>query len=111
MRPHSKRRPHPQPSALQVLIEAAAPVLAAHGEQRSPAPPWIAAAEVSIKIAQGCGWSLQDTPESYLGPMLAYRGWTWRLEGADLILTLPGWVEPPMRLVAVQPGLFGYAVG
>ena len=89
-----------------MLIEAAAPVLAANGEHRSPSAPWIAAASVSIKVAQGCGWSLQDTPESYLEPMLAYRGWTWRWEGDDLVLTLPGWVQPPVRLVAVQLGLF-----
>ena len=103
MRSRSKRPPVPKPSALQVLIEAAAPVLATHGEQRSPAAPWIAAATLSIKIAQGCGWSLQDTPESYMEPMLANRGWTWRREGDELLLTRPGWGQPPMRLVAMQP--------
>ena len=78
------------------------PVLAAQGEQRSLATPWIAAATLSIKIAQGCGWSFHDTPESYLEPMLAYKGWAWRWEGADLVLTQPGWVEPTRVLVVVQ---------
>ena len=109
MRQHSKRRPHPQSSALQMLIESAAPVLAAHGEQRSPAVPWIAAATLSIKIAQGCGWSLQDTPESYLEPMLAYRDWTWRWEGTELVLGSLGWIRPPSVIVAIQPSLFSDA--
>ena len=106
MRPHSKRRPHPQPSPLQVLIEAAAPVLAAHGEQRSPTAPWIAAAALSMAIASGGGWSLPATPQEFLEPMLAYRGWAWSWEDADLVLTLPGWVQPPPVLVAIQPSLF-----
>jgi len=106
MRSRSKRPPVPKPSALQVLVEVAMPVLAAHGEQRSPAAPCIAAATLSIKIAQECGWSLQDTPESYLEAILAYRGWTWRWEGDDLVLILPGWVQPPVRLVGVRSGLF-----
>ena len=106
MRPHSKRRPHPTPSALQVLIEAAAPVLAAHGEQRSPAAPWIAAARVSMTIASCGGWQLPATPQEFMEPMLAYRGWTWRWEGDDLVLILPGWVQPPVRLVGVRSGLF-----
>ena len=102
----SKRPPVPQPSALQVLIEAAVPILAVHGVHRSPAAPWIAAAEVSIRIAQGCGWSPHDTPDTYMAPMLRHRGWAWQWEGADLVLELPGWVEPPLVVVAIQPGLF-----
>lgn len=38
--------------------------------------------------------------------MLAYKGWAWRWGGADLVITLPGWVRLPQVLVAVQPGLF-----
>ena len=105
MRPHSKRRPFPQPSALQGLIEAAAPVLAAQGVQRSSAVPWIEAARLSMAIASGGGWQLPATPQEFLEPMLAYKGWEWTWEGADLVLTLPGWVKPPVRLVAIQPRL------
>ena len=73
MRPRrSIRPPTPSPSALQVLIETAAPVLAAHGEQRSLAAPWLAAASVSMSIASGGGWRLSATPQEFLEPMLAH---------------------------------------
>ena len=92
MRPRSRRPPVPKPSVLQVMIQAAVPILAAHGSYRSPAAPWIAAATLSMKVAQGCDWSLQGSPEAYLEPMLAHRGWTWAWEEEDLVLGLPGWV-------------------
>ena len=106
MRSRSKRPPVPKPSALQAMLQATAPILAACGSYRSPAAPWIAAATLSMKVAQGCGWSLQDTPEAYLEPMLAHRSWTWAWVGEDLVLDLPGWVQPAPVIVAIQAGLF-----
>ena len=107
----SKRPPFPQPSALQVLLEAAVPVLAAHGVQRCPSAPFLAAAGVLITTAQGCGWEAQTTAQELVERYLGQRPWTWRWEGADLVLELPGWTAPPMHLVAIQPGLFDYPVG
>ena len=94
MRPRTRRSPVLKPSALQAMIQAAVPILAAYGSYRSPAVPWIAAANLSMKVAQGCGWNLQGTPEAYLGPMLAHRGWTWAWESEGLVITLPRLVEP-----------------
>ena len=37
---------------------------------------------------------------------LGARAWAWQWEGVDLVLELPGWVQPPPVLVAIQPGLF-----
>lgn len=85
MRPRrSKQPPVPKASALQVMIQAADPSIAARGSYPSPAAPWIAAATLSMKVAQGCGWSLLGTPEAYLEPMLTHRGWTWTWEGEDI---------------------------
>jgi|APCry1669188910_1035180.scaffolds.fasta_scaffold238602_1 hypothetical protein len=106
MRPRTRRSPVLKPSALQAMIQAAVPILAAYGSYRSPAVPWIAAANLSMKVAQGCGWNLQGTPEAYLGPILAHRGWTWVWEGDDLVLGLPGWIQPKPILVAIYVGLF-----
>ena len=53
MRPRSRRPPVPRPSALQMMIQAAGPVLTTRGRYRSPAAPWIAAATLSMKVAQG----------------------------------------------------------
>jgi hypothetical protein len=50
--------------------------------------------------------AIPATPQEFLELRLAYKGWTWRWEGDDLVLKLPGWVAPPVRLVAVQLGLF-----
>jgi len=106
MRPRTRRSPVLKPSALQAMIQAAVPILAAYGSYRSPAVPWIAAANLSMKVAQGCGWNLQGTPEAYLEPFLAHRGWTWAWDGEDLVLDLPGWVQPDPAIMAIQAGLF-----
>ena len=63
-------------------------------------------ADVAMKTARGDGWSLPDTHEEFLAPMLAHRGWVWRWEGADLVLELPGWVQPAPVIVAIQAGRF-----
>ena len=87
-------------------MNQAAGVLKASGKVSFPAASWIAAAEVAMKTAMGGGRSLPDTPEAFLEPMLAHRGWVWRWEGADLVLELPGWTQPAPIIVAIQDGLF-----
>lgn len=102
MRSRSKRPPVPKPSALQVMIQAAAPILATRGSYRSPAAPWIAAATLTMKVAQGCGWSLQDTPEAVPEPMLVHRGWEWQWLGDDLVIELPEWVKPVPVFLSIE---------
>ncbi len=96
----------PVRDGLMLLLDQAAVQLAAHGTVRSPAGPWIAAARVLLVTRHSCGWDLEHTPETLLEPMLAHRGWTSSWEGDDLVLALPGWVQPAPVIVAVQPGLF-----
>jgi hypothetical protein len=88
-----------------LLLDEAAIQLAAHGTVRSPAGPWRAAARVLLVTRQSCGWDLDLTPEGLLEPRLAHRGWIFSWEGADLVLTLPGWVKPPPVIVAIQDRL------
>ncbi len=96
----------PRQDAITVLMDQAAVDLAAHGVVRCPAAPWVAATRVLLVTRHSCGWDLDQTPTSLLEPMLLARGWAWRWEGSDLVLTLPGWVQPAPVLVPVQPGLF-----
>ncbi len=105
------RRQHKVPKVpvrdgLTLLLDLAAVQIQAHGTVRSPAGPWIAASRVLLVTRHSCGWDLEHTPETLLEPLLAHRGWTFSWEGADLVLTLPGWVQPAPVMVAVQPGLF-----
>jgi hypothetical protein len=106
----SRRRQHKVPKVpvrdgLTLLLDQAAVPLAAHGTVRSPAGPWIAAARVLLVTRQSCGWDMEHTPETLLEPLLAHRGWAFSWEGADLVLTLPGWVEPTPVIVAIQDRL------
>ena len=96
----------PRHDGLSQCFDLAAAELAAHGTTRCPAAPWIAEARVYLNIRHACGWDLKTTPEEFLSPMLAHRGWIWRREGSDLVLVLPGWVQPMPTLVAIQPSLF-----
>ncbi|MBK8573671.1 MAG: hypothetical protein IPN91_13825 [Holophagaceae bacterium] len=48
---------------------------------------------------------MEHTPMTLLEPLLAHRGWTFNWEGADLVLTLPGWVQPTAVIVAIQDRL------
>jgi len=96
----------PRRDGLTLLLDEAAIQLAAHGTVGSPAGSWIAAARVLLVTRHTCGWDLEHTPMTLLEPLLAHRGWTFNWEGADLVLTLPGWVEPPPVIVAIQAGLF-----
>jgi len=102
----TRRPPTPPKSALTILLDRAGLDLAAKGEVRAPADPWLAAATVLLRTRNSCGWNAQDTPVSLLEPFLAHQGWVWRWEGDDLVLELPGCVPPEAALVAVQPGLF-----
>ncbi len=106
------RRQHKVPKVplrhgLVLMLDQAAVQLQAHGTVRSSAGPWIAAARVLLVTRQSCGWDLEHTPETLLEPRLAHWGWVWSWEGADLVLTLPGWVQPTPVIVAVQPSLIG----
>ncbi len=87
------------------MIQGAGADLAAHGQHRSPAAPWTAAAALSMAIAHGCGVAQAASPQAYLEPFLAHCGWTWAWEGEDLVLDLPGWVQPEPVREWVQPGL------
>jgi len=88
------------------LVNQAAVVLAAHGTARCPASPWIRAATVLLNVRHSCGWDMEHTPASLLEPFLARQCWVWRWEGDDLVLDLPGWVQPAPMIVEIQPGLF-----
>ena len=102
------RRQHKVPvrDGLMLLLDQVAVQLQSHGTVRLPAGAWIAAARVLLVTRQSCGWDMKETPETLLAPMLAYRGWTFSWEGADLVLELPGWVQPALVREWVQPGLF-----
>lgn len=80
--------------------------LAAKGVVRAPAAHWLSAARVLLMTRRSCGWNEQDTPMTLLEPFLAHQGWTWMIEGDELIVQLPGWVQPGVFPVAIQPGLF-----
>jgi len=95
----------PRQDAITLLMDRAAVALLAHGAVRGPAAPWLAASRVLLVTRHSCGWDLDQTPTSILEPMLLARGWTWRWEGEELALELPGWVAPAPRVVAVQPRL------
>lgn len=96
----------PYRNALDRLAEAVAAELATKGCVRVPASPWLVAATVYIRTVQGCGWEQGTLPEQMVERCLAARGWACRWEGGDLVLEIPGWAPPPVRVVAVQPGLF-----
>jgi hypothetical protein len=96
----------PRRGGLTLLFDQAAMELAAQGTARCPAGPWLAAARVFLNIRHTCGWDLSTTPEEFLAPMLAQRGWSWRWEGDDLVMVLPGWIPPAPVIMAIQPGLF-----
>jgi hypothetical protein len=55
---------------------------------------------------RSCGWNAQDTAVSLLEAFLPHQGWAWSLEGDELVIELPGWVQPAPIKVAIQPGLF-----
>ena len=93
-------------SALGLLVEAAADELEARGRTRMPAAPWLEAGRIEVIRSQGCGWEMDTTPVTRVERDLAARGWAWAWEGEDLVLEIPGWAPPPVRVVAVQPGLF-----
>ena len=98
-----RKPPTPPKSALMVLMERAGANLEANGVVRASAAPWLAAAGVLLATRRSCGWNDQDTPVTLLEPLLAHKGWSWRWEGDDLVLEVPGWVKPEEVLVAVQP--------
>ena len=104
------RRQHKVPKVpvrdgLTLLLDLAVVQLEAHGSVRSPAGPWIAAARVLLVTRHSCGWDLEHIPQTLLEPMLAHRGWIFTWEGDDLVLTLPGWVQPTAVIVAIQDRL------
>lgn len=96
----------PRRDGLGQLIDRTRLDLVAHGTTRCPAGAWLDAGRVALVTAQGCGWDLEATEVQILERRLQTTGWTWRWEGADLVLTLPGWLQPSSGVVAVQPGLF-----
>jgi hypothetical protein len=49
---------------------------------------------------------MTTTPQEAVEVSFRALGWAWRWEGADLVLELPGWVQPAPVIVAIQPGLF-----
>ena len=107
----TKRRQHkvpkvPRRDAITLLMDQAAVDLATPRSIRCPADLWIAAARVLLVTRQSCGWDMEHTPASLLEPLLAHRDWVWRWEGEDLVIELPGWVQPAAIIVAIQPGLF-----
>lgn len=108
MRPKRNRNRtiQPQPSQLVQLLDGAALRLAVLGTLRVNSAPFLAAARVLLVTAQSCGWEAATTDEQLLERYLGEGHWTWRWEGPDLVLELPGWVQPPPVLVAIQPGLF-----
>ena len=108
MRPRRNRNPtrQPQPSQLTVLLDAVALRLVALGTVQVDPGPYLAAARVLVTTAQGCGWEASTTDLDLLERHLAMRRWTWCWLGTDLVLTLPLWVQPPVRFLAIQGGLF-----
>ncbi len=96
----------PYRSGLDRLVEAAANGLAAQGRPQVPAAPWLAVATVYIRTVQGCGWERDTLPAQVVERSLVARGWAWQWDGDELVIEVPGWAPPPVRVVAVQPGLF-----
>lgn len=105
VRTHTKRRPH-FVSPTNLLLDRARRDLESQGSVRCPAGEWLDAARWAICTASRCGWERGTTQVQLVERWLETEGWTWRWEGDDLVLELPGWVQPPPRVVAIQPGLF-----
>ncbi len=76
------------------------------GTVRLPAQTYLSTAARMITDAQARGWSQGLTPTSAIEERAATKGWACRWEGEELVLEIPGWAPPPVRVVAVQPGLF-----
>jgi hypothetical protein len=96
----------PRREGITLLMDQAAVELAAHGRVRGPAGPWIRAATVLLNVRNSCGWDMEHTPVTLLEPFQTHQGWVWRWEGEDLVIELPGWVQPAPVILAIQPGLF-----
>ena len=107
----TRRRQHKVPKVqrrdgLALLITGAAVTLAAKGTTRCPAGPWLAAARVLLVTRQSCGMDLATTEQELVEVRLRAVGWACRWVGPDLVVELPGWIQPAPVIVAIQPGLF-----
>ena len=107
----TRRRKHkvpmaPRRDAFTILLDRANADLAAHGQVKCPAAPWITAASVLLTIRHGCGWDMSTRPLQIIEPFFQQYGWTWRWVDEDLVLELPGWTQPAPAIVAIQPSLF-----
>ena len=98
----------PRLDGLTLLFDQIALDLVAQGTARYPAGPWLAAARVLLVIRQGCGWDMATTSQELVEGQLRAIGWTWRWDGDDLVVELPGWVQPPPVMVAIQPKLLDW---
>lgn len=90
---------------VQIFMDQVAADLATSGTVRVPAGPWLAAARASIVTLNSCGRELGTTEQDYLDRMFVARGWLRAWEEQDLVITLPGWVQPAPVSVAIQPCL------
>jgi len=108
----TRRRQHKVPSGgyrspLHLLIDHAEIQVKVMGIMREPGAPWIAGAELWLKLQSSCRpLGPHETPEVVVEERLANRGLRCRWEGDDLVVELPGWTPSAPIIVAIQPGLF-----
>ncbi len=94
-------------SPTTVLLAQARVQLQAVGQVRVPAKSWLDAASLYLTLQRSCRAVGEDeTPVIQVEHCLGNEGWAWRWEGDDLVIDLPGWVQPAPVILAIQPGLF-----
>lgn len=105
MRPRRSRKPPtpPKPEIIRLVDELEAEIRV-HGSATVPLEPFLAAARSHLTLRYPEG--TDETPEGFVALVLDAREWVWEIAGEDLVVELPGWVDPRPALVAVQPGLF-----
>ena len=87
-------------SPLQLLVDHAEIQVKATGTTSEPAGPWIAGAELWLKLQSNFRpLASHETPELVVEDRLATRGLQCRWEADGLVITLPAWTPPPQRLV------------
>ncbi len=95
-------------SPLQLLIDQVEIRVTGVGMLREPSEPWIAAADLYLKLQSLCRpLGPGEIPEAVVTERLTARGFHCHWEAGELVVELPGWTAPPPKVVPIQPSLFG----
>lgn len=98
---------HGHQSPLQLLVGDVETRVAAEGITREPSGPWIAGAELYLRLQASCRpLAPHETPEWVVATRLDVRGPRCHWESDELVVALSGWTPPELRFLAIQPDLF-----